>query len=129
VRPARDGSGIPYFLCWASAGADLGRARPYVLPPWGPKHQWSKPYYTWGIFPLGFADKFKTLSQSHQTQEFVLRAVEYFMLVCACVRGCVERDAGLWKKPVIRLYFADVIQKGQWWLRRGGYERKADIVS
>jgi hypothetical protein len=38
-RPARDGSEIPYFLCWASAGASIEQAKPYVYPPWEPKSQ------------------------------------------------------------------------------------------
>jgi hypothetical protein len=123
-RPARDRSGIPYFLCRASAGVDPQRARPYVLPPWEPQLQWSKPQWSWGNFPPGFDVKFKDLVQGRPTEDFALRSATYYMLVWACVRVCIKRDAGLWQRPAIRQYFHDVIQTGQWWMKRNGWDMK-----
>jgi hypothetical protein len=111
-RPSRDGSDIPYFLCWASAGASEQYARPYAFPPWEPTSQWSKPVYQWDAFPLEFGAAFKTLSK-FWTPDFMLRSVEYYMLVWTCVHDCIKRDAGLWKLPTVRHYFHNVTRKGQ----------------
>jgi hypothetical protein len=130
--PSKGWVGNPILLVLGVRRCGRRAGQALRVSPMGPKFQWSKPYYALDIFPPGFADRFKTLLQDHWTPEFVLHSVDYFMLVWTCVRDCIKRDAGLRKRPLVRQYFRDVIQMGQWWMRHGGWETKAgtpDITS
>jgi hypothetical protein len=103
-RPSRDWSDIPHMLAWATAGADRDRAKPYVHPPWEPNDAWSKPRFEWAdVFPPGFAERFQALIQRPGRRDCDLRTCEYFDLTWTRARDYIVRDAGLWRRPMVRV--------------------------
>jgi hypothetical protein len=124
-RPSTVWSDNPYVLAWATPGADRDRAKPYMHPPWDPNDPWQTPRYEWNdVFPPGFAAKFQALIQHPRTKPCDLHTCEYYDLTWTCIHNCIVRDIGLWKRPLVREYYHEVVVKFNWWWH-GGSNRRA----
>jgi hypothetical protein len=74
--------------------------------------------------PTRIAVKFQELVQDPKRRLCDLHTCEYYDLVWTCKHDCIVRDSGLWKRPMVREYYGEVVMKSNWWYH-GGAQRRA----